>query len=543
MKRSAWLLLALAMLIPQHVAAQVFPTPQYFQRMVARPPGQAATAQGGVESYVADGRLRLSLDDAIHLMLLNHTDLRIQQLLHEQSLFGIDRALQPFDPLLISSFRPARSTASTTSQLQGAETLSDLTHNAGVSYAQVFQTGTSYSVAFNTNRFATNSSFATFNPAFASNLTFSLSQPLLRRRGLAVNRAPIVIAQRTVRQSRASFEAQINEAIAALINQYWELVQQRMELDVLRKSLQMAEATYAQNRRALELGALPPLDIHRSEAQVAQRRLALVQAEFRLKQREEDFRLLIGADLDPSLAALDLDLLERAETTQRVSIVDQEEAIAEALSKRPEVEALQQQLANDDTRIDVAHNAMKPDLNLTAFYATSGRGGNLIDTGTGAITVPGGFGDSMSQLRSFDFPTYGANLELRLPVRNRAAGADLGSALVSRRQNVYRERQLRQAISNEVKKAVHQLEQSRQSLEVAELLRELSAKNLAAEERKYELGAQTIFFVLEAQTQLAQAEQSLVQVQIGYQRAVTELARVTGTLLERHRVRIAEALN
>jgi outer membrane protein len=544
MKRCAWLLALAAAVLPQ-AAAQTFPAPQYFRQQFTRP---AAAAQlpgpAGVEDHIREGKLRLSVDDTIRLILHNQTDLRIQQLQHQQSVFAIERAYQPFDPLLISTFRPTRSTSPTTSALQGAETLSDLTHQAGLSYAQTFQTGTSYAVAFNSNRFATNSTFATFNPAFSSNLTFSLTQPLLRRRGLAVNRAPIVIAQRSARQSRSVFEGQINEAIAAAVNLYWELVQGRMELEVQRKSLEMAEVTYAQNKRALELGALPPLDIYRSEAQVAQRRLTLVQAEFRLKQREEDFRRLIGADLDRALAGLELVLTDRPGAGPRLSVVDLEAAIEEALRKRPEMAALQQAIANDETRISVAGNGMKPELNLTAFYTSSGRGGNLIDnsSGTPVLIAPGGFADSMSQLRSFDFPTYGATLELRLPIRNRAASADLGTALVSRRQNQYRERQLRQSILNEVRKAVHRVEESRQALEAAELLRDLSAKNLAAEERKYELGAQTIFFVLEAQTQLAQAELSLVQVQIGYQRVLTELARATGTLLERHRVHIAEAL-
>src|SRR5262249_24680231 len=157
-------------------------------------------------------------------------------------------------------------------------------------YSQQFQTGTGVSIGLSTTRFTTNSSFATVNPSFTSGLSFSLSQPLLRRCGLFANRAPIIIAQRGVRQSRATFEARLNDPVQRVINQYWDVVQARKTLEVLRKSLQLAEASYQRDKRALELGALPPLDIYRSDSQVAQRKVPLIQAEYGLKQAENTFR-------------------------------------------------------------------------------------------------------------------------------------------------------------------------------------------------------------------------------------------------------------
>jgi HAE1 family hydrophobic/amphiphilic exporter-1 len=516
--------------------AQTFPTPKYFERQFTAPtaPSQIPDAEG-LQPHIVEGKLRLSLDDAIRLTLANNTEVRINQLQYEASAFSLLRAYQPFDPLFVSSFRPTRTTSPTTSTLQGAPTLSDLTQQTSMSYTQIFQTGTSYSVGFNTSRNTTNSTFALFNPSYFSSLNLSVTQPLLRRRGLLPNRAPITIARRNVQQSLANFQAQVNDAIARAVNQYWDVVQSRKDLEVLRKSLELAEATYKQNKRALELGALPPLDIYRSESQVAQRRLAVIQAEYRLKQLEDDFRRTIGADLDLQVAALDLDLTEKSESDAPLSIVDLREALARALGRRPELESVRQQLANTDTNIQVANNNMKPDLNLTGFYSSSGRGGT-------SATEIGGFRDSVSQLSTFDFPTYGVNLELRLPIRNRAAEADLGNAMLTKRRNLYELRQREQAIALEVKNAVNQLEQSRLSVSAAQIALDLARKNLAAEERKYELGVQTIFFVLDAQTQLAQAEQSLLQAHISYQRAVTALERSTGGLLEKYRVNIETAV-
>jgi outer membrane protein len=392
------------------------------------------------------------------------------------------------------------------------------------------------------NRFANNSVFSFFNPAINSALTINFAQPLLRNRGWFVNRAPIVIAQRNLKQSHANFAAQVNDSISRVVNEYWDVVQARQSMVVLQKSLELAEATYKQNKRALELGALPPLDIYRSESQVAQRKLQLIQNDYQLRQTEDEFRRTIGADLDLRIAALDLDLTEPAEPLGTLREVDLKDAIEKAMQSRPELESLSLDIANADTSLRVATNALKPDLSLTTFYTMNGRGGNEIDSTTGVIIGRSGLVDSFDQLSSRDYPAYGMGLTLRLPLKNRSAEADLGTALASQRRSLYQQRQRQQAIVQDVRNAANQLEQAKLSIAAAKLNRDLSQKNLEAEQRKYELGAEPIFFVLDAQTQLAQAEQSLVQAEIGYQRAITAVDHATGELLAHHRVQLS-ALN
>lgn len=530
------------LLVAISAGAQTFPMPSYFQRFFTKPnraiqlPGPA-----GLDDHVVDGKLRLSLTDAIELTFANNTDIQLNELQLDLARFSLRKSYSPFDPVLTSTFSPSRSTSPTTSQLQGAGTLSSLTQNYQSTYSQLFQSGTLYQASLSANRSATNSVFATFNPSIFSSLNVSLTQNLLRNRGFFANRAPIVIAQRGLKQTRSTFEAQVNEALTRAVNQYWDVVQARESLKVVRQALEMAEATYKQNKRALELGALPPLDIYRSESQVAQRRLQVIQSEYALKQVEDDFRRTIGADLDPRLAALDLELTESAEAPGDLLAVDIADALQRALQSRPELEVVRQQIAIDDTNIKMAHNNLQPDLSVSSFYSTNGRGGNQIDTSqaTPVVVARGGLGDSFDQLSSMNYPAYGFNLSLRLPLRNRGAEADLGSALVSKRRSLYLLRQREQAITLEVRNAVHELEQAKLSVAAARIARDLSEKNLQAEQRKYELGAQTIFFVLDAQTQLSQAEQSLLQAEIGYQRALVALDRATGQLLVKNHIEIA----
>jgi outer membrane protein TolC len=379
------------------------------------------------------------------------------------------------------------------------------------------------------------------NPSIATGLQFTLTQPLLRNFGLFPNRAPILIAQRNLKQARASFQGQVNNIILQAVVDYWSVVLARESLVVQRKSLEEAQKSYDHDKKALALGALPPLDIYRSESQVASRRVGVIQAEYALKQVEDQFRQVVGADLDPAVRVLDLELTDQPEPLGELPNMDIATALARALANRPEFEAARQQLAGDELSVRLAHNSLKPDLELSGFYAGNGVAGNQFNTATPPqLVTTTGLGDGLSQTLHFTYPAYGASLTLSLPVKNHSAQANLADAVVSRRRDQYQERRTNQSISLEVTNAVHALEEAKLSMEAAKVAVNLAKENLHADERKYELGAETVFFVLDAQTQLAQAELNLIQSQINFQIAVAQLDHSTGDLLEHHHVEILE---
>jgi outer membrane protein len=261
----------------------------------------------------------------------------------------------------------------------------------------------------------------------------------------------------------------------------------------------------------------------------------VIQAEYALKQSEDALRLTIGADQDPYFQALDLELTEKPEPEGDLRTIDAAAALQQALTKRPEFGSVRAALANDDTRIRLAHNHLLPELDLTGLYASNGLGGTGINSANQPISS-----SSLNQLFGFNYPTYGAQLSLTLPIKNRAAKAELGNALVSRRSDMYGERQLREQVMLDVNNSVHQLEQSKLSIAAGKESVDLAQKSMAAEQRKYELGQGTIFLVLEAQTELAAAQQSLLQAEVGYQLAVASVDHATGELLEPYHVQIAD---
>ncbi len=463
----------------------------------------------GLRERLVEGKLRLGVAEAVQLVLLNSTDVRLSYLDFDDARYANLGARQVFDPLFVTAFNTQRGISPTTSTLQGAETLDAVGQDGRMTIAQrVPFLGTRYDFPFSGSRADTNS-----------------------------------LAEQTVRESRATLEERLSRAIVGSVTAYWDAVQARESLAVARNSLELAEATYERDKRGLELGALPPLDIHRSESTVATRRLEVIQSEYARKRSEDRLRRLIGADLDPQVAALGLDLTEQAVPSGELLAIDRASALDQARSRRPELEGLRHRLAATETSLRVARGNVRPDVSVTAFYSTSGRGGIALDPTTDPPTIlsRGGFGQSLDQLRSLDFKRYGFSVAVTLPLRNRGAEAELGQARVDRERALYLVREQEQAVTLDVVSAVDDLEKAKQSLSVSRLARDLAQKTLEAEQRKRELGENTLFFVLEAQAGLASAELSYLRAAVEYQQAVTGVARATGTLLERHHVQIAEA--
>jgi outer membrane protein len=490
-----------------------------------------------LRDYVVDGKIRLSLHDAIVLALDNNSAIRVQESSVETAKFSLLRTFQPFDPKLQAVLNVNRSSYPGFSQIQGAGTFNDLSQAAQVNYTQTLQTGTAFQIGVNSFRDSNNSAFNFLNPNYQSALNVQITQPLLRNRWRFANTAPVVIARANLQQSRATFQAQVNLALLQAITRYWDLVRTHNNLDVARKSQDAADATYQHDKRALELGALPPLDIYRSESEVASRRLQVIQAEYAVKQAEENLRLTIGANQDPYVEALDIEATETPEPQGELVIVDTATALQQALDQRPELVAWQRALAADETSIRLAHDQLLPDLELQAFYQGRGVGGN---SNFGGVVTRDGLGTSFNQVFDFGFPGYSATLTLNLPIRNRAAEADLGSALVSRHRDLYSAQQAREQIKQEVANSVHQLEQAKLSIAGGKSALDLAQKMLVAEQRKAQLGAENVFFVLDAQTRVANAEATLLQAEVDYQTAVASLHNATGSLLQDFDVQISQ---
>jgi outer membrane protein len=509
-----------------------FPQPNYFKKYLGRavtgfeldPPVQ-------FENYVVDSKLELSVK--------SYPNVSIQRLTVAISDDAITRGLGMFDPFATASFSTTRTLSGTTSAVNGATTLNSLSQPLNLNVQQLLPTGATYSIGYSDFKSSTNSEFATINPSYTSGLIFNFSQPLLRGRGSFITKLPITIARSRLRAAQYTFQDQLIQIVMAAEQQYWAVVFARENVRVAEEGLKLADTALTRARRELELGASSPLDIFQPEQSYANAQLALTQARYALEQNENALRMQMGADRDPKYRSMPI-LLPEQVSPPPAAAMDKEKLVAQALLYRQDLKSTRQALDVDDLTIRQANDQLRPNLALTGQYGSSGTGGpqyvlqNAFSGGPPQViaVIPGGVADALGQLFGFGLPTYGFGLTLSLPLKNRVAASNLADATVSKKMDAFRVRSAEQGVRLQVLNAISNLESSRAGVELAKTARDLAKKRVDAEQRKYELGIDTIFFLLTAQTDLTTAESQLVNQAINYRLSELALLRATGTLLE-----------
>jgi len=523
----------LAVLVP----AAAFPGPDFIARRFHGPTVRLRQVEG-IDQRIHDGKLELRLDDFITLVLKNNTEIHLARLDVLTAADAVVNARAIFDPTLNLSFNARRTQAAQYDQTSGAEKLNTLYQQSQASYRQTFSTGQTLDFGFTGVKNSSNSQFVFYNPSITTGLNLGFTQPLLQNRNNLLRLAPLKIARTQLRIASDLTEARIADLVASAARQYWDAVQARDNIKVQQLAVDLAQKAYERDKLALELGALSSLEIYQSQSQVAQRRVALIQAQYAFRDALDGLRRLIGADLSPATRTIDITLMDDpAAIAPAFTPPPVDQAIGDAIERRPELKSVRGRYYVDDLNARVARNSMLPRFDLGVQVGGSGLGGNQIPaSGTlgvgGSQFIPGGLGDSLSQTLGWKSPYYGFSLQLTLPVRSSAAEAGLADALVNKARDQYQQRQLEQQIVQDVKSAANQLEMGQAQIEAARTARDLAQKNVDAQQQKYEIGGITAFELLDAQNRLASVEGSLIAAHASYQKAVISYKRATWTLLD-----------
>jgi outer membrane protein len=520
-----------------------FPKPHYFEETFAR-------AQTKVElqppvklkDFVIDGVLTLSLKSYLELVMANNTDIAIQMLSVESPKNAIMRAFAVWDPVAQASFTDQKSTTPSTLATQGASTLVLLSQPANFSYSQTLPSGLQYSVSFGASKSTTNSAFATLNPALSSDLSITITQPLIRNRGNFVNRLNLMMARGRLKGAEYSLRANLLTAVNTAENAYWDVVQARENLRVQESARKLADESLKLSEKQLELGAISPLDIYNPQQQLATAELGVSQARYALELVEDTLRRQMGVDLDPVTRKLPIEVTESVDLPVDSIHYNTELEVNKAIAGRPELKAAAVSLDVDDLGIAQAKNEFLPNLSLVGQYMTQGEGGiyyqrnNVFDNNGNSSTIvtaiPGGFSNSLSQMFGFGFPVYSLGATLTLPIKSHGAVADMADAVVSKKRDALTLRTTQQQVRLDVLTAITNLEMSKESVKLASVARGFAQKNLDAENQKYQLGTDPVLFVLQAQNTLVQAESAVVTNQVGLRRSILNLFTRTGELLE-----------
>ncbi|MBP8304834.1 MAG: TolC family protein [Phycisphaerae bacterium] len=354
-----------------------------------------------------------------------------------------------------------------------------------------------------------------FNPYYGSDLTFSISQPLLRNLGRASATYSIRIAALDRRITDARTRMEVIRLIADLDRLYWRLYAARRELDVRRQQMDLAQAQLDQAGRLVEKGQVAPVEIVRAQAGVAQRQEAIIVAENSLRSRQRELKRLIRrADLGMQTPTTLVPLTEPVPTPY---VFDPDPLIRSAIENRMEMIELELQLAQDALTIDYQRNQSLPLVTFDYTYNLNGMGESR--------------GDSWDMVTDNDFADHRLGLRLQVPIGNEAAKSRVRQAVYQKCQRLATREDRRSQVEQEVLSALSQLQTNWQRIMASRQNTLLQGRVYDAERRQFEQGLRTSTDVLNAQAGLADAQSSEIAALTEYQIALVDLAYATGTLL------------
>ncbi len=270
-------------------------------------------------------------------------------------------------------------------------------HNTSYStfFGQGFLTGTSYVMAVNGFRQSSNSNFLLFNPEVPTFMGITLAQRLLNGFGYRANAKFIRIAQNNVRFADSSFRQLAITSVTQILNLYYDLVSFRENVRVAEKALALAEKTLSDNKRQVEIGTLAPIEVVRAESEVAARQQDLIVAQTMSQQQQELLKTALAKHVDPDLAAAEIIPTDQLPQPKPDDIPPLDQALREAAQNRPEIEQADLNIRNQEITIQASRNALLPTLDVFGSYAPVGLSGNRLVFGpcpAGSTPAPNGTG-------------------------------------------------------------------------------------------------------------------------------------------------------
>jgi outer membrane protein TolC len=344
------------------------------------------------------------------------------------------------------------------------------------------------------------------------------------------------------------------ETVSAIIGLYWDLVSMNADVRVRKQAVELAEKLYNDNRKQVEIGTLAPIEIVRAEAEVARSQQELTNAETQLLQQETIIKnaLSRSGTAAPAIADARIVPTDQIRMPEVENVQPIQDLVALAIQNRPDVTQAQLQIENTKLGIEGSRSQLRPSLDLIASLRNNALAGTVntlpptnplvpVNRGVDAFFI-GGLPTVLGQVFARNFPDYAVGFQLNVPLRNRSAQADMIRDSLTLRQQEIREQQMINNIRVNVQNSLIALQQARAQFQAAEKNRILQEQTLDAEQKKYALGASTIFFVIQAQRDLAQAQATEVSALSAYARARTNLEAATGQTLTANTIEIDEAV-
>jgi outer membrane protein len=390
-----------------------------------------------LHSLIQDGKLKLSVQDAIALTLENNLDINISryQLRYAQTDLlrtragGSSQGINPglfgavtlfggtsgggstggtggaggisggggatqvsqvgcCDPFAGINFGWDRRTLPlNTTVISGVPTVTSQQSSVSAFYGQGFLTGTSYVVALSGYRQSTTQLNNLFNPVVPTGLTLGFNQKLLNGFGYRANARFIRIAKADVAQADSVFRQQVMTTVTSVLNLYSDLLSYKEQVRVAQQALAYAQKLLSDNKRQVEIGTLAPIEVVRAESEEAAREQDLIVAQTNYLEQQEKIKTALTKHVDPDLASAQIDATDELPNPTPSDIPPLADALKEADANRPEIMQAELNIRKQEITIQASRNGLLPTLDFFATYAPTGLSGNTLLSGA---TCPAG---------------------------------------------------------------------------------------------------------------------------------------------------------
>jgi outer membrane protein TolC len=391
------------------------------------------------------------------------------------------------------------------------------TLNLSPGISQLIPSGAKIGLAYNNAHIETNSSYSTYPDYWQSDITLSLSQPLLKNFGREPTELNILVAEKTKEESIKRVASKVYAIIAQVKIEYFKLRSLREDLSSKKLSVGLAQRILNEIQERVKAGMLPPMEILNAEYGLALREKELIDAEKGVRDQVNLLRKLLQINGKKDIFAIDAPGLEKV-------VADEDESIRKALSLRPEIDELKFQLAAAEIQDRVSASNTRPDLNFNASFALTG--------------LANGYGRNMDRLGSADYPVWSVGIQFQYPLGNRTAEGEAKKNKLKVEQTRFQLDNLASAVATEVREAVGGVESSYKQLEVTARGKTFAEERLKAYMLKNTVGLATTKEVLDVENELATARSNEIKAHVTYVSAVTQLLKSTGELLEKEGITI-----
>ncbi len=466
----------------------------------------------------AAAAITLSIADVRAAALLNNLDLKVEVLNPAIAKEDVDVERAKFEAVFLANARRSDNDSPAVLGTEGSQSTFD-SFNLGVDIP--LRTGGFATIDLPLSKSETNNTFALLNPAYSTDLAFSISQPLLRNAGVNVNTHSIRVVeyQKSIVDARTKLEA--IRILAEAERAYWRLYAAKRELIVRQEQYELALAQLEQARRRVRAGDVAPIEETRSESGVADTLRGIIIANAAVQRSQRNLKRImnredlpingetmieIGTEPAPLSFDLDADALAEFAVGNRMEMLEEELRIAIAAST-----------------IDFTRNQKLPLVTVDYTYRINGLGSS--------------YSDAFDQLPPRSFEDWSLGVNAQVPIGNEAAKSRHNQAILQRLQRLATKSQREIVIRQEVYDALENLREDWQRILAARQSAILAARTFEAEKRQFDVGLRTSTDVLDAATNLANAQSQEIIALADYQISQIDIAFATGTLLGSQQVR------